>query len=249
MIKFFRKIRYNLMSENKTGKYLKYAIGEILLVVIGILIALQINNWNEGRKDSSRAESYITRISEDLQRSIELSHVLLERNKSILKAVTETQQFLEQGTQLSPKQRETVEYALLWFSRTTYQLPNMLTYEEMKESGDLNLIKDIDLRNKLAEFYSYILQVESIYLKLSRNIESQFDVYNTEIRSYTDPQTLEISFKYNIESMGENAIFINTFSRMTTHWRGYVYFMERVNRLSKELKSEIEKRNIIESNS
>ena len=47
MIKFFRKIRYDLMEKNKTGKYLKYAIGEIVLVVIGILIALQINNWNE----------------------------------------------------------------------------------------------------------------------------------------------------------------------------------------------------------
>lgn len=50
MIKFFRKIRYDLMEKNKTGKYIKYAIGEILLVVIGILIALQINNWNEERK-------------------------------------------------------------------------------------------------------------------------------------------------------------------------------------------------------
>ena len=50
MIKFFRKIRYDLMEKNKNGKYLKYAIGEILLVVIGILIALQINNWNELRK-------------------------------------------------------------------------------------------------------------------------------------------------------------------------------------------------------
>ena len=47
MIKFFRKIRYDLMEKNKTGKYFKYAIGEIVLVVIGILIALQINNWNE----------------------------------------------------------------------------------------------------------------------------------------------------------------------------------------------------------
>lgn len=51
MIKFFRKIRYNLMEQSKTGKYFKYAIGEIILVVIGILIALSINNWNETKKE------------------------------------------------------------------------------------------------------------------------------------------------------------------------------------------------------
>jgi hypothetical protein len=50
MIQFFRKIRQNLLSKGKTGRYFKYAIGEIVLVVIGILIALQINTWNEGRK-------------------------------------------------------------------------------------------------------------------------------------------------------------------------------------------------------
>ena len=49
MLKFFRRIRQKLIAENKVGKYLIYAIGEIVLVVIGILIALWINNWNEGK--------------------------------------------------------------------------------------------------------------------------------------------------------------------------------------------------------
>jgi len=61
MIKFFRKIRQNLLIENKTGKYFKYVIGEIILVVIGILIALQINNWNENRKHKNKKHKYIQR--------------------------------------------------------------------------------------------------------------------------------------------------------------------------------------------
>ena len=56
MIKFFRKIRQDLLKKNKTGKYLKYAIGEIVLVVIGILIALSINNWNENKKNINQVE-------------------------------------------------------------------------------------------------------------------------------------------------------------------------------------------------
>jgi len=66
MIKFFRKIRYDLMEKNKTANYLKYAIGEIILVVIGILIALQINNWNESRKDFAKSKNYLSEIKKDL---------------------------------------------------------------------------------------------------------------------------------------------------------------------------------------
>ena len=62
MIKFFRKIRYDLMEKNKTGKYLKYAIGEIVLVVIGILIALSINNWNESRKIGNKKQELILNL-------------------------------------------------------------------------------------------------------------------------------------------------------------------------------------------
>ena len=66
MIKFFHKIRQNLVMENKTGKYLKYAIGEIILVVIGILIALQINNWNEDRKLQAQELKLLKQLKSDL---------------------------------------------------------------------------------------------------------------------------------------------------------------------------------------
>ena len=71
MINFFRKIRYNLMEQNKTGKYLKYAIGEIVLVVIGILIALSINNWNTDRENNNTAMYLLSSLQEDLSNDVE----------------------------------------------------------------------------------------------------------------------------------------------------------------------------------
>ncbi|MBU2951847.1 hypothetical protein KO493_14195 [Tamlana agarivorans] len=66
MIKFFRKIRKNLLQEGKTVKYLKYAIGEIVLVVIGIVIALQINNWNENRINNLAVKTYLNNLIYEL---------------------------------------------------------------------------------------------------------------------------------------------------------------------------------------
>ena len=66
MIKFFRRIRQQFLTENKTGKYFKYAIGEIILVVIGILIALQINNNNDLRKERVKEIHYLKNIKQDL---------------------------------------------------------------------------------------------------------------------------------------------------------------------------------------
>ena len=65
MIKFFRKIRQNLLMENKTGKYFKYAIGEIILVMIGILLALQVNNWNNENKDRISERKILDNIHRD----------------------------------------------------------------------------------------------------------------------------------------------------------------------------------------
>ena len=77
MIKFFSKIRYSLIEQNKSGKYFKYAIGEIILVVIGVLIALSINNWNENRKNSIKEIQFLEGFKNDLMANkTELNRVI-----------------------------------------------------------------------------------------------------------------------------------------------------------------------------
>lgn len=82
MINLFRSIRQKLLSENKFSKYLLYAIGEIALVMIGILLALQVNNWNEQQKDNATEQKLLTALQEDLIINIDRlkSDILLEQN-------------------------------------------------------------------------------------------------------------------------------------------------------------------------
>src|SRR5665811_200014 len=106
MIKFFRKIRQNLLTENKFSKYLIYAIGEIVLVVIGILIALSINNWNENSINKRLETNYLIRISKDLENdylefddAIELAQ---DRNNRVL--------FLQQALENPELVRDSSDY-------------------------------------------------------------------------------------------------------------------------------------------
>ena len=87
MIKFFRKIRYNLMEKNKTGKYFKYAIGEIILVVIGILIALSINNWNEEKKSIQKGQDILVDIRENLEFNTIQFQEDIEINKNVVNSI------------------------------------------------------------------------------------------------------------------------------------------------------------------
>ena len=93
MIKFFRKIRQNLLMENKTGKpayrtgrYLKYAIGEIILVVIGILIALGINTWNTANNLSNKETTLLIEMKSNLESDLEGLKWDINKNERLLKA-------------------------------------------------------------------------------------------------------------------------------------------------------------------
>ena len=87
MIKLFRKIRQTLLSDNKFSKYLIYAAGEIILVVIGILIALQINNWNENRKKLKLKASYELSLISDLSLDTLMLGKLINENYKTLESL------------------------------------------------------------------------------------------------------------------------------------------------------------------
>ena len=86
MIKFFRKIRQQLIQDNKMGKYFKYAIGEIILVVIGILIALQLNSMRERSIDRQKEQSYLKEINLDFKSNKIQLDSIIEHNKKALHA-------------------------------------------------------------------------------------------------------------------------------------------------------------------
>ena len=81
MLRFFRQIRQRLLSDNKTSKYLLYAVGEILLVVIGILIALQIDNWNNDRIEATKEQTILKNLRVDFKNNI--SNVRATYNSSL----------------------------------------------------------------------------------------------------------------------------------------------------------------------
>ena len=147
MIKFFRKIRQNLLMENKTGKYLKYAIGEIVLVVIGILIALQINNWNENRKDNNEEIAILENLDKNLILAKKQSESLISVEKKLKKALL-TVLRIESNSSLVDKDGITDKMfkEVLWNLES--DLPVVNAYTDLKNTNKLGLIKSQKLKEK-----------------------------------------------------------------------------------------------------
>lgn len=85
MMSIFKQKREGLVKNNNTSKYIKYAIGEIALVKIGILLAMQINNWNENRKQQKEFNNILSTIHQDLKRDTLIAGILVEYYKEIEK--------------------------------------------------------------------------------------------------------------------------------------------------------------------
>ncbi|NKI30935.1 DUF6090 family protein [Croceivirga thetidis] len=151
MLKFFRRIRHKLLAENRFSKYFLYAIGEIVLVVIGILIALQINNWNEERKNIAQKNAYcaqlITSLKSDRKVLKEFYNRLLaveKKGKYLWEFVSGTE--MEIDTNLFKNHFLSAANAFEFTPKTT-------AYDNMVASNGLNLIKNDSLKILLPIYF------------------------------------------------------------------------------------------------
>ena len=151
MIGFFRRIRKKLADENQFFKYGKYAIGEIVLVVVGILIALSINNWNERRKEKIAACNYFENLLIDLKADYKMLTDFNSRNDFFEQEGFYLLNFLE--NELVEIDSVRLVKALLLSSYGPDYIPVSTTYDELIYSGDIKLLKDSDLKRRLDDYY------------------------------------------------------------------------------------------------
>ena len=194
MLTFFRRIRKGLLGTGATGKYLLYAIGEIALVVIGILIALQINNWHENNKREIKEIRYLGDLLQDLnQDSLNLSRMIKSFEiASISKKWLEVQFHIEG----QPSESSAFHLENQWELNFDF-IPQMTTIEELKSSSNMDLISNNSLRRKLVYLYN---QYDDLRQKLDLGKvkrEEIIDIISQNVMDVENPTKQEINHLFN----------------------------------------------------
>ncbi|MBC2846386.1 DUF6090 family protein [Winogradskyella flava] len=180
MIKFFRQIRYDLMKQNKTSKYFKYAIGEIILVMVGILLALGINNWNQDRLYDKQELNYLGNLKEELANNLDqlsaIDSVYSYFEKENIKGMT----LLKNSPSIYEFKTIDSLVSTMWM---TFQVTSS-TYNEMLNNGSFYTLKNKTLKNQIDEHYSLAKRFDTAFLEINsngQNISYNKDIYPLEL--------------------------------------------------------------------
>ena len=208
MIKFFRKIRQNLLMENKTGKYFKYAIGEIVLVVIGILIALTVAEWNNSR-NANKIEIRLLKelhkgVSEDLKK---FNNELEITNKCIYHLI-ELDSLLKLDVPIANEHHYKLfgnVYGMRWLNL------NKALYEDLKSTG-FGVIKDDKLRSQIIK----VFEDNYPYIESFKEIELLVNQVN---RPYYLTNFIELKFKKYAKPKEFQTLWEDTYYKNIVNYR------------------------------
>lgn len=163
MIRLFGSSRQNLLKENRFIRYLLYAIGEIILVVIGILIALQVNNWNSARIDKQKESVYLKNIERDLREQLLSIRSQMEYEFSIIQLAKPLIINYKEHREFKVDSSFTASVGRLT-GRMTF-VRNNPTYIELLSSGNIDIISHDSLKNELINYYQQMERMEQIINK------------------------------------------------------------------------------------
>ena len=180
MIKFFRRIRQQLLAEGKTAKYFKYAIGEILLVMIGILLALQVNNWNEERKERLQEQVLLRQLQTEFKSNLDQLEEKIAIHREIILSASKLLGYID-----APETRlkdSINRYLALSVSYTTFDP----IVSDLANSGGLKLLKNNNLKQLLSYWTSEIPQLtesEQTWYKYRNEVYVPFLIEHYQLRT------------------------------------------------------------------
>lgn len=268
MISFLRKIRQKLLHENRITRYLVYALGEIFLVVIGILIALQVNNWNEERKMNLLEVSYYESLLQDL-RTDSIEYAFRKRNAGTnIDKMLNIIDFIDNDYDLDGLTMRDVMWRGVLYQDTLalvmslaqagfLQFPQIYdnTIIDLKTTGNLKLLKNKTLKDNILFYYnmhSLHQQWAETYMPIRTEIDKTINgILNPRIRAgYLSEEALHLSndeFNQIVLNMkGKIELKELATGMYHTHWRIINNADERLGSLEElmnDIRSEIERLN------
>ena len=239
MIKFFRNIRQSLLSEGRTSKYLKYALGEIILVVIGILIALQINNWNEQRKLKNKERLYLEALYKDM---VEMQNIyssrLLESPKR-LKTALNGLKYVQNCGEGSLKKLSLD--SMLYDHQV---LPDFFvindTYNEMLSANILAGLSNKKLKNDIIQLFSWINN-NNEYIKYFRSDLGRASSIIWKYVEFGYDSLNNLNVNYKLEKLCQISEFKNALVEVVDSREDYYNITIKLNLLLDQVTSDLKK--------
>ena len=219
MINFFRSIRHKLADENQFLKYSRYAIGEIILVVIGILIALQINNQNEERKTRTKELVYLRNIKADFELNKASIEEFMKAREDCIESSEVLIDLFEGKRELNLNEfNYHAIMVMVWFPFH----PQDNTYQELMNSGNLALISNKSIKDGLQNMQSSFKAIAFIEGEMQQDYESYlYDIYfsiadlnasmenfDQQISNEIGRSTIDLSMS-EVENLLQNRAFKN----------------------------------------
>jgi hypothetical protein len=206
-------------------------------VVIGILIALQINNWNERRKERDQSVFYHEQLINDLEMVIASLDTDISWAATVKSQINSATKILDHGI-ANDSTLKALDFALGNYFRLNRQLPEITSYEEMKSSGQLNLIYNKSLRKDIADYLRVHHNTSNIYAELNIKVnQSQF--LDPFVKYNEDSSLTNTLFTYDFSALSTNKTVVNTLSRYAFHWEAKYSFATILKAEAEEMKSKI----------